>query len=270
MVRTWWRLFIDPQVHSTSPQTSQRDEDLALRVGRGDRDAFATLYARHFQGIYDFAVRTVRDREMAADVVQSAFASAWESLQKRADVKNVKAWLYAIARNAAIDELRVRRRLVPATALPLDESQTVLAEAASARAIDPEVAVIDREVVELVWTSAAALSPKEYTLLDLHVRRGLSAGELASNLGVRKGAVHTRLSRLKDSLEESVTSTLLMRRGRRDCPDLDALLSSLQATELTRAVRKAVQGHVRECDRCQESKRRYMSPAEILAGLAPV
>jgi RNA polymerase sigma factor (sigma-70 family) len=207
---------------------------------------------------------------MAADVVQSAFANAWETLQKRADVKNVRAWLYAIARNAAIDELRLRRRLVPAAALPVDESQAVLAGAARPRAIDPEVAVIDREVVELVWTSAAALSPKEYTLLDLHVRRGLSADELASNLGIRKGAVHTRLSRLKDSLEESVTSALLMRRGRRDCSDLDALLSDLGVTELTRAVRKAVQEHVRECDRCQESKRRYVSPAEILAGLAPI
>jgi hypothetical protein len=49
------------------------DEQLALRSSRGDREAFAELYARYFQGLYDLIFRMVRDPEMAADLVQNCY-----------------------------------------------------------------------------------------------------------------------------------------------------------------------------------------------------
>lgn len=244
------------------------DQDLAHRAGTGDEEAFAALYERHSQRLHDFVLRITRDREAAADLVQAAFVKAWEKFRQGGAVENVKAWLYAVAYNGAIDELRRRKRLAPVEgeegALP------PFAEIDESRLSDPQAVVHDKELVELVWNSAAALSPQEYSLLDLHLRQGLTADELAASLGLEKGAVYTRLSRLRDSVEESVTSTILMRRGRRDCPDLDALLGELGATELTRAARRAIQAHLQDCSRCRESKRRLVSPAEIFGGLAPV
>jgi hypothetical protein len=61
-----------------------------------------------------------------------------------------------------------------------------------------------------------------------------------------------------------------MRRGRRECEQLDALLVDLRATEATQPVRRAIKEHLKECERCQESKRRFVSPAEIFAGLSLV
>ena len=67
-----------------------------------------------------------------------------------------------------------------------------------------------------------------------------------------------------------MTSTLLATRGRRSCAQLDAVLSELDADRVTPEVRKAVRQHVRDCEQCQESKRRFVSPAEILGSLAPM
>lgn len=245
------------------------DEELAAQIAQGDQAAFAALYERYFQGIYDLAVRMTRSEDIAADVVQNTFVKAWEQLRQRAIPQNVKAWLYTVARNLAIDELRLRQRLAPAEE---EQAEGALVfsyvELDSTRLSQPEAALQDKELVELVWNSAQALSPEDYALLDLHLRKGLSADELAASLGVAKGALYTRLSRLRDALEESIVSTLLVRRGRRDCPRLDALLSAMHVTEVTREVRRAVQAHLQDCPYCQESKRRYVSPVEIFAGLA--
>lgn len=245
------------------------DEELAAQAAQGDQAAFAALYERYFQGIYDLAVRMTRSEDIAADVVQNTFVKAWEQFRQQSIPQSVKAWLYTVARNIAIDELRLRQRLAPAEE---EQAEGAVAfsyvELDSTRLSQPEAVLQDKELVELVWNSAQALSPEDYALLDLHLRKGLSADELAASLGVAKGTLYTRLSRLRDALEEAIISTLLVRRGRRDCPRLDALLSAMHVTEVTREVRRAVQAHLQDCPYCQESKRRYVSPVEIFAGLA--
>ena len=116
-----------------------------------------------------------------ADLVQGTFIKAWENLQKRQVTGNVKAWLYTIARNKSIDELRRNKRLVTGTDNEAENSAwSPYTEIDASRPNDPQAAAEDKELVELVWNSAAALSPKEYSLLDLHLRKGLSADDLAA------------------------------------------------------------------------------------------
>ncbi len=251
--------------------TAVTDEHLAWRASQGDKDALGDMYQRHFRSIYDLSVRMVRDRDLALDVVQNTFVSAWESLQKRTVNGNIKAWLYTIARNSAIDELRRTKRLATdAPARGKDEDSRLLVQIDGDRMSNPEGAAEDQEMVDLVWSSAAALSPREYSLLDLHLRRGLSTNEMAASLGVAKGNLYTMLSRLKDSLEQSVTAALLMRRGRRDCSELDSILSRQLSGEFTRETKDLIARHTAECLNCEDSRKRYLSPAEIFAGLALV
>jgi len=212
----------------------------------------------------------LRQEEAAGDVVQNTFMKAWDALQKKKIPGNVKAWLYAVARNNAIDEIRHRKRTVQISETTERGSPAALAVAEASEVADPEILLQSKELVDLVWESAAGLTAAEYALLDLHLRRGFNAEELAASLRLSKGAVYTKLSRLKDSLEESVLSNLLMRQGRRHCSELNELLGRLQASRLTPAVRKAIRDHLRECPRCQESKRRYLSPAELFSALVIV
>ncbi|HEX9230247.1 MAG TPA: sigma-70 family RNA polymerase sigma factor, partial [Arthrobacter sp.] len=154
------------------------DEQLVLRSSRGDREAFAELYARYFQGLYDLIFRMVRDPEMAADLVQNCFIQAWGSLQKRTVSGNVRAWLYAIARNTAINEIRRKKRWgAVVVSEPSREDSTAFEGIDTSRLSNPEDALEAKELVDLVWESAAALGPKEYSLLDLHLRRDLAPGE---------------------------------------------------------------------------------------------
>jgi RNA polymerase sigma factor (sigma-70 family) len=243
----------------------ETDEQLAARSAEGAKDAFAELYERHYQSIYDFAIRILRDPEAAADVVQATFTRAWPALKDGTRPASVKAWLFGIARNLSIDELRQRRRLFPTEGLGLG-----LADMPDPAASDPSETVETKELAELVWTSAAGLRAEEYALLDLHVRRGLSADELADSLGVRRGAVYTRLTRLRRALESAVATSLLVRHGRGRCADLDRLVAVQRAQGTMHEGRRVIQSHVEDCARCQESKGAYASPAQILASLALV
>jgi RNA polymerase sigma factor (sigma-70 family) len=245
------------------------DEGLVERAVSGDEDAFAALYERYFDRVYDFVLRIVRDRDAAADVVEGTFVKAWRTRRDR-PAMSVKAWLYTLAHNASLRELRRRKRLVAERDEHLDEGFALYTQVDTSRVSDPETVLRDRELVSLVWASAAALSPKDYALLDLHLRQDLSADELATGLGLEQGEVSTRLRRLRGSLEEAVATVVLIRRGRRDCPELGRLLVGAEASKPSAELRQAVRGHQNECRRCQESKRRLVSPLQILGGLASV
>lgn len=242
------------------------DRDLAVRVAEGDEDALAALYDRHVDALHDFAARMLRDRDAAADVVQGTFLKAWEVLGSRpGSIANIRAWLFTVARNAALDEMRRRRREEPDDPAVLD-----LTAVDTHRLADPADAAGQQELAALVSASVAALGAKDRTLFDLHVRQGLSADELAESLSLRKGAVYTRLSRLRDAMEEAIGAVLLARHGRRDCPALDAALSALGQAVPAAVVRGAVRSHLRGCADCRAARSRLSSPVALLGAMAPL
>ena len=244
---------------------SDPERELAARLSGGEEEAFTELYDRYFHDLYDFAFRSLRDQDAAADVVQSTFTKAWISLRKGNVIRNPKAWLFAIAGNSVIDVVRARQRLVPVADTSGGSDVFVDAPAAG-----PEAELRDKELSALVWAAASSLSVEEYTLLDLHVRRDLSIDELADTLKIRKGAAYTRISRLKNSLEASVTVEVLARRGRDNCEVLDGLVAAAGTGPITREVRKDIERHLKTCPMCEDSRKRFLSPLEIFAGLAPV
>lgn len=247
------------------------DEDVTAQRETGSIPAFPTLYERYFDGIYDFAVRTAGRPDTAVEVVKKTFTKAGESMRKGRSGPNVKAWLYTIARKSAIDEMRHGKSLgsgdEPTEGGGEPPLFALLDPSSSSSAADVRE---DDEITELVWSKAAALSPKQYTLLDMHLRRGLSAEELAESLDLTRGNIYTMLTRLRQVLAESVSYVVLMRRGRAECRELDTLLTETQIGDYTRETRRALQDHLKLCPRCQANKRRFVSPLEVFAGLALV
>jgi hypothetical protein len=135
-----------------------------------------------------------------------------------------KAPLYAVARVCALDALRARARARP-VARPEREGHH-FTQIDAHRLSDPSAVLFDRELIELVWDSAAALTPDEYSLLDLHIRRDLAIEELAYHCGLG-GSAAAMLSRLCRGLDDVVISTLVATRWRRNCTSLDLALSDL-------------------------------------------
>jgi RNA polymerase sigma factor (sigma-70 family) len=119
---------------ATDRAAHETDDDLAARAAEGAQDAFGELYERQYAPLYD--VRILRDPDAAADVVQTTFTRAWPALKDGFRPTSVKAWLFGIARNLSIDELRRRRRVFPNEGLGLG-----LAELPDPAAFDPSETV---------------------------------------------------------------------------------------------------------------------------------
>ncbi len=247
------------------------DSDLEALAAAGDREAFADLYERHVDRVYDFLRRMVRDPDEAADLAQETFLRAMRALSPKEKKAAFSTWLFTIARNLAIKRLERQRRIATTAEREAEEEEPVLYRRVDPdRFADPQAALEAQELSGLVWQAAGALSPKEYSLLDLHVRQGLDSAEIGHMLGVSKGNAYTMISRLKDSFESAVAALQLLQRGRKECPELSRLLEEHRITFISPQARRLIDRHVAQCPTCQEQRRRLVSPTVIFGSFAAV
>jgi RNA polymerase sigma-70 factor (ECF subfamily) len=167
---------------------TQRDSDDAALLRAhvaGDRDAFAELVRRHRDRLWAVALRTLGDREEAADAVQDALLSAYRGADRFRGDSAVTTWLHRIVVNACLDRAR-RRQARPTVPMPETESATFVARAATTPDIDTAMTV-RAALGQLPTEQRVAL-----VLLDM---QGYSVAEIAQILGVAEGTVKSRAAR---------------------------------------------------------------------------
>jgi RNA polymerase sigma-70 factor (ECF subfamily) len=157
-------------------------EDAALLRAHvaGDRDAFGTLVRRHRDRLWAVALRTLGDREEAADALQDALISAFRAADRFRGDSAVTTWLHRIVVNACLD--RVRR----AHARPTVE----LAEAGT-----PVTVEVDTDIVLDVHAALATLPADQRIALVLVDMQGYPVADVATMLGVPIGTVKSRCAR---------------------------------------------------------------------------
>jgi RNA polymerase sigma-70 factor (ECF subfamily) len=181
---------------SNAPPSEDQDGSDAVLVAQakqGDARAFALLYRRYLDQVYDYAANRLESREAAEDATQTIFLRAVESLKDCRDGTVFAGWLVAIARNVITDHYRARRH----TTEPLETAPNV-------RDPDPlpeEAAIRADQERELWETRERCLSPSEREIFDLRVQ-GLSDQEIAMALGRGYGAIRTAQYRLVQKLRE--------------------------------------------------------------------
>jgi RNA polymerase sigma-70 factor, ECF subfamily len=167
-------------------------EPLTLMAG-SQTEGFADLYSRTFPRVYAYVASLLRDRAAAEDVTAQAFERAYRKRRSyRAGRGTMEAWLFGIARNAALDELRRRKRRAGLEADPEDFE-------GSAPDDHAELA-LRRQVVR---AALAALDGRERDLIALKFAGGLSNAEIGRVLGMSESAVGTRLHRTVTKLREA-------------------------------------------------------------------
>jgi RNA polymerase sigma-70 factor (ECF subfamily) len=176
-------------------QPDVSDAELISRVGDGDRGAFEALYRRYSRPVFGLALRRLGDRGRAEDAVQETFASVWRAARSYRPERGPGApWLYAVARNAIVDNGRVRREPPVERAEERSEDETP-AERAEAG-----------WVAWRVHRSLAELPDNERVVIELAYWGGRSQSEIAELLEIPLGTVKTRtrtgLARLADNLED--------------------------------------------------------------------
>lgn len=159
---------------------------------RLDDATFAALFRESAAGVHGYAISLLGNSSAAEDVTALAFERLYRS-RSRLDHRRgtPRAWLFAIARNAALDELR-RRRRQPQSELPEELSGDQDSEAALEH--------IARRATVRDALSALPLREREVVLLKFHGQ--LSNSELAKALGVSESNAGTRLHRALTRLRE--------------------------------------------------------------------
>ena len=92
------------------PDQADPDAALMLRVKRGDRAAFAELVRKYQQPLFNFVYRTLRDETESEDVAQNTFLQVWKSRARYERTAKFTTWLFTIARNLCLNEIRRRSR----------------------------------------------------------------------------------------------------------------------------------------------------------------
>jgi RNA polymerase sigma-70 factor (ECF subfamily) len=167
----------------TGPWVDVDDAGLLRAHVRGDRDAFGELVRRHRDRLWAVALRTLSDREDAADALQEALLSAYRSADRFRGESAVTTWLHRIVVNACLD--RARRRQSRAT-VALPEVETIRDTAAP----DP-----DTDTAMAVRSALAALPAEQRIPLVLLDMQGYAVAEIAQLLGVAEGTVKSRCAR---------------------------------------------------------------------------
>ncbi|MBN8870635.1 MAG: sigma-70 family RNA polymerase sigma factor [Solirubrobacterales bacterium] len=185
------------------PDSSLRD---APRTG--PRPLFEDLYRGSRDDLYAYVAGLLRDRIAAEDVTALAFERAFRKWD-RFDPKrgSARGWLFGIARNAALDELRKRKREVPA----IEPDGLEARGSVAGTSIPVEESVVAREQRADLFAALGTLSPADREMVALKFFAGLNNVEVAEATGYSPTNVGTRLSRamtrLRSALETDGTAS---------------------------------------------------------------
>lgn len=243
------------------------DTELVLAARDDDPGAFGELFERWFDRSWNVARTILRDDDLAADVAQDTMVKAWQQLDQLRDPDAFGGWLLRSTRNRALNRL-AREGRSRATG---DDVVSGLRDrggndpVGAERQPEPDQVSEIRDRQDLVWAAATALGERDVSLLDLHLRHGLTPAEIADELGVEANAAHQQLFRLRGRLGDAIGSFLLWRNGRPLCDGLAEAVSG--RTAFDRSVAKAVARHQASCEHCSEERDSMVDPSKLFAAV---
>jgi RNA polymerase sigma-70 factor (ECF subfamily) len=162
------------------------DDELMMRVASRDENAFLALYDRYASRVYALVLHILRDPQTAEEITQEAYLKVWTRARSYLPGKaGFAAWLLSIARNTALDLLRLeRRRPEPAGNEDPEEIWSNIANGATT-------------TEEARWKSLyfilQALPAEQRQVIELAFYHGMSHSEIAGYLELPLGTVKTRL-----------------------------------------------------------------------------
>src|SRR3954470_18274703 len=185
----------------TSPSTvllrTQTDERLVALARAGHDRAFEAIVERYRRSLLR-ACRRILPEARAEDALQQALVAAWRGLQRGDEVRELRPWLYRIARNTALNQLRV-------AGYDLDELMDSLSAAD-----DPEEEVLRRAVVRQTLAAVAALPDRQREALLRTAIDGQAQAEVARDLGLSNTAMRQLVHRARVSVRTAATALVPM------------------------------------------------------------
>ncbi|HEX9047678.1 MAG TPA: sigma-70 family RNA polymerase sigma factor [Verrucomicrobiae bacterium] len=188
------------------PEHADPDAALMLRVKRGDRAAFAELVDKYKQPLFNFICRTLRDEAESEDLAQNVFLQVYKSRQRYERTAKFSTWLFTIARNLCLNEIR-RRSRHPAESI--EETQTDNEDQLPRQYEDkkiflPTEDVLHGELAAKIEEALADLPENQRTAILLCRQDELSYEEIAEILGCSLSATKSLIHRGRETLKEKL------------------------------------------------------------------
>lgn len=228
------------------------DEKLVRAAQQGDEAAFAAIYDRSADAVYDLSWSLIGDAHEAGRIVEDTFVLAARHLNDLSDASQVRAWLLAIARDRILTE---------------DERGTLRFGWGAAPVEQPGGGPEEPlgTVALRTWTAGAAavLALTDQAVLELHLRHQLDEDQLAAAVGCSLEQLPSVVARVDAEAEHVLGALVVARQARRDCPELLDALRDWDGTP-TVEVADLVDAHAEACERCRR-RRSLVSPLDLIA-----
>lgn len=177
-----------------SAYANKNDDELMESFQQGDTIAFEALYHRYKAPIFSFVYRYTCNTNDAEDVAQQTFLKLFQAHSQYRKLSSFKSWLYAIARNLAVD----MKKSAWSRKVDMNTPET---DAASKNA-RPEWE--KKEITAVVQAAVSALSEDQREVFILNKYQDLSYGEIAEICGCSADAVKQRVFRAHQILKEKL------------------------------------------------------------------
>jgi RNA polymerase sigma factor (sigma-70 family) len=177
------------------------DQALMARYAAGEAAAFGTLYRRHELRVWRYIMRSVGNRASADEIMQEVwFAVAREAHRYRPDAR-FTTWLFTLARNRVIDDVRARRRSV-ALETERAEGRPLIEQLATEPGAGPLEAVVVRDQAGALARALRELPQEQRDVFLLHVEADLTVEEAARITGCSFETAKSRLRYARGRLRE--------------------------------------------------------------------
>jgi len=192
-------LFLAAFTPTTNPEVSL-DATLVNRLLQKDVTAFEQLYDRHSRAVYGLVLRILQQAGTAEEVVQDVFLQLWRNAAQYDSSRGpLVPWLFTLARNRALDTLRLKSERQRRREDQTEEFPSVVSAPEYEKQLD------EKRRAEKVRALMASLNPQQKKAIELAYFEGLSHSEIAASLkeplGTVKSWIRNGLLRLKEGLQ---------------------------------------------------------------------
>lgn len=240
-----------PRVSIAGPLLRLRsDEQLVALFRAGHDEAFRAIHDRYQKRLFAYARQMLPARQDAEDALQDVFVRAYSGLRASDRELALRAWLFRVAHNRCIDELR-RPASPPPEVLQLVRSAVQ----------DPVAEVELRDSVRRLITDVRRLPEQQRSALLLRELGGMSYAELATSLGISIGAVKSVLVRARIGLAQAAEA--------RDTACAEIREELVGAHDRRVRPNANARRHMRDCAGCRGFRRELRGVTRRLTALSP-
>ncbi len=181
------------------------DIEIINEILKGNTNAFELLIDKYEKMVYNLAFRMLNNTLDAEDITQDVFIKLYKNIEKCSGKQSIKTWVYTIAYNSCIDELRKKKGK---NYISLDkniegEDKSFSLEIPS-KDLSPEEAVLQKENINEIEKALLMINEQQRALIYLRDIKGLSYVDIGAITGLTLGTVKSRLNRARTALRKVI------------------------------------------------------------------